>query len=790
MRFVRFRSVAPRFVAPRAVALAAAALAAPAGVPGAAAQSEPLSIAQPRSGAPVPASDAARAIAAGQEGVALLRQGRLEAARARFAESRALAEAIGDADLAARSAYNIALSRVAVRSVAQDAPDARLLVAEAVRGELLPRGQTFGANAADQAALLLAATEFAQAAEIAEAPLLKARARAGAARYLVRSGLPGADAVALEQLATGLGEARAARDGRLAGAAAALLGEAALGALIDRPSAPAPDVALGLRDAAFAAFETALRRDGASAVDDARARAGLGALYLRDARYAEAESMTEQALLTAETLELYAYLYRWRGQLAEILRGAGRADAAIAAYEAAAREIERVRPALARAAESSLAAPSSRSLVEPVLLGYADFLVDRGGRENLLRARAVADTVKTIELEQFFRELCVAGEFASGQAVDAIGRARTAILYPIIQADRVDLILTIGDGTVLSKSAPIDQAALRALALRASERLREPDGGPGPLADLRRLHDVFIAPVAGELAAARVDTLVFAADGALRGVPVAALHDGERFLIERYAIANALSLQLVDARPLGRDDARAVVAGVTEALTVRRGEREIAFSALPAVASEVAGVAGTLPATVLLDDGFTKGALSDALSGALFDILHIASHASFGRTSEESFLLAHGAAETGAEAAGGEAAGAETEGAALTLDELSAFAASAQVRGAPIELLVLSACDTGAGDPSAETDNAILGLAGAAYKAGARSVIASLWPVFDESTSRLMRRFYEALTEDATAGRPIGKAEALRRAQLSLLADPETRHPAFWAAFVLVGNWL
>jgi CHAT domain-containing protein len=98
----------------------------------------------------------------------------------------------------------------------------------------------------------------------------------------------------------------------------------------------------------------------------------------------------------------------------------------------------------------------------------------------------------------------------------------------------------------------------------------------------------------------------------------------------------------------------------------------------------------------------------------------------------------------------------------------------------PIELLVLSACQTALGD-----DRATLGLAGVAVRAGARSTLASLWSVDDAATALLMSRFYQYLAENPN----LTKAEALQRAQISLLEHRIFRRPSYWAAFVLVGNW-
>jgi len=104
-----------------------------------------------------------------------------------------------------------------------------------------------------------------------------------------------------------------------------------------------------------------------------------------------------------------------------------------------------------------------------------------------------------------------------------------------------------------------------------------------------------------------------------------------------------------------------------------------------------------------------------------------------------------------------------------------------QYRGKPVELLTLSACQTAAGD-----DRAALGLAGVALKAGARSALATLWFVNDECTATLVTDFYTRLRDDKTAS----KARALQQAQIKVLSDPRYGHPCYWAAFVMIGNWL
>lgn len=113
------------------------------------------------------------------------------------------------------------------------------------------------------------------------------------------------------------------------------------------------------------------------------------------------------------------------------------------------------------------------------------------------------------------------------------------------------------------------------------------------------------------------------------------------------------------------------------------------------------------------------------------------------------------------------------------MDRLEQVLGYGLARDKPVELLTLSACQTAVGD-----DRAALGLAGVAVKAGARSALASLWFVDDSATSALMVKFYEFLRKPGTS-----KAEALQQAQLDLLSQRLFRHPAYWAAFLMIGNW-
>jgi len=115
----------------------------------------------------------------------------------------------------------------------------------------------------------------------------------------------------------------------------------------------------------------------------------------------------------------------------------------------------------------------------------------------------------------------------------------------------------------------------------------------------------------------------------------------------------------------------------------------------------------------------------------------------------------------------------------LTINRLEKLMRLSEFRKEPVELLTLSACQTAVGD-----ERAALGLAGIAIKAGARSALATLWFIDDTATSVLVSEFYRQLQI------PLSKARALQNAQKMVLSQRRFRHPAYWSAFLLIGNWL
>ena len=335
----------------------------------------------------------------------------------------------------------------------------------------------------------------------------------------------------------------------------------------------------------------------------------------------------------------------------------------------------------------------------------------------------------------------------------------TVALYTLVMEDRLRLLLVTPD-VVRSFESPVGRVALDAAVVAFRESLADPHGSPQPLA--QTLYRVLLAPLENELRDVNASTLMWSLDGALRYLPIAALHDGERYLVERIrnvVFTPASNANLKDAPAA---EWQALGLGVTKPFHglpplpgVRRELEAI-------VRDEVKGTRGVLPGEISLDEAFTRRRMLRALRGR-YHVVHVASHFEFRPGNElDSWLLLG-------------------DGAQMTLADVRTL--SNPFGG--VDLLTLSACDTARGGTGAD-GREIEGFAVLAQRKGAKAVIAALWPVADESTSQLMQMFYR-LRETAPRA---SKAEALRQAQLSLLRSEAYGEPYYWAPFILLGNWL
>ena len=329
----------------------------------------------------------------------------------------------------------------------------------------------------------------------------------------------------------------------------------------------------------------------------------------------------------------------------------------------------------------------------------------------------------------------------------------TAVIYPIILPDRLEVIFALPGHPLVRTSILEPKETIETTIRQMRNSLRRTSFLEERLPLAQKLYDWLIRPIAEDLASDKIKTLVFVLDGPFRNVPMAALHDGQKYLVEKYAIAINPSLQLLAERrsSLRPEKISALLGGLSEATQ--------GFSPLPAVDLELAAIAAQIPTETLRNQAFTRDALTEKMVKTSFPVIHLATHGQFSSNSEETFIL--------------------TWDGKIKVKDLQTILRDRRRQTNPLELLVLSACQTAEGD-----NRATLGLAGMAVRSGARSTLATLWSVNDQSTAAFMAEFYRELTQPN-----ITKAEAQRLGQIKLLTDPKYRHPFYWAPFVLVGNW-
>ncbi len=372
---------------------------------------------------------------------------------------------------------------------------------------------------------------------------------------------------------------------------------------------------------------------------------------------------------------------------------------------------------------------------------------------------------------------------------------KVVALYTVVDAEGYSLILTTPDYR-RAYSVPLKAAELNAQIAAFRDSLKNPKQDPRPQA--KALLDIILPPAARtELAQAKAGTLMWHLDGSLRLLPLAALHDGEQYLVERYRLTTFTSASTANLKDAPKARWNGLGLGVSEARTVADKQ----FSALTAVPAELNTVIrendskGVIPGQRHLNQDFNWDALQAQLKRkGQYPLVHIASHFNLEPGNDTMSYLLPGAGEP------------------ITLAQLTR---QNNLFGG-VDLLTLSACETGVGGGKGADGREVDGLSFIAQRQGAKAVVATLWPVADASTAQLMERFY-SLRES----RKLTKAEALRQAQLALLrgetpldtktddqrgakradvgsaqaayvTDPKApyAHPYYWAPFILMGNWL
>ncbi|NJM58761.1 MAG: CHAT domain-containing protein [Synechococcales cyanobacterium RU_4_20] len=484
----------------------------------------------------------------------------------------------------------------------------------------------------------------------------------------------------------------------------------------------------------------------------------LGHLYELTGQTEKAAASTRQAIAQLEGIQAPDVAYRWHWQLGRLLVQNGQTQEARMAYQLATQALEAVRRDLLLTRPNTQFA--FRDQVEPVYRQYVDILLKSSlgtppSPQDLALAIQEIDALQLSELENFLG--CDLSAFTSPNSNDQM-ESSAAILYPILLPDRVAMIYRLPGQPLAYTEALVAKSQVEATVATLREALTRPSQTPEALAAAQQLHEWLIAPIETELKQQpQIETLVFAADDVLRNIPMSVLYDGQQYLIEKgYSVAVAPRLELFRSPP--SQQPLKIAAGGVSLPQVING---VSFPEIAQVQKELDLIPKQMRARQpLIDRNFTKANLDEQLQRGKITGIHWKTHGVFSSDPQETYLVAY-----------------QEQIDTTDLDQLIQSFLRGQAK--PLELLILSACETAQGDR-----RAVLGMAGVAVRAGARSTLSTLWQASDDATTKLTSRFYQALFQPQTS-----KAEALRQAQLSLIREESYAAPHYWATYLLLGNW-
>ena len=509
----------------------------------------------------------------------------------------------------------------------------------------------------------------------------------------------------------------------------------------------------------------------------------------------KALTYTQNAILAADkNLSAKESLYLWEWQAGRILEKQNRKKEAIESYQRAFETLEDIRLDILTAKRDiqfdfrDVVRPLYRNLAQSRLeLLQSGALPEKQRPQELSKVVKTIDALKLAELQNYFGNDCVLSGLNPKQVDELLEDNQnkatfenTVFLSSIILDGKTGILLQsanqptkfkwIEDSQQQGEDKIVSTEKLESKIAEFSEGLVQGPADPNfDTTAAAQLYDWIIRPFAEEIKDKKATNLVIIQDGIIRSVPMAALYDNQqqKYLVETYAIATTPSLRLTVNQP-NRSKQRALILGLTEQSTI---DGKL-FPELFAVKKEIGVVKQQFSNhTDLIDENFIPQNFQQQLQKNAYPIIHIASHAQFGIIPEDTFIV------TGKDKK-------------LTISQLENSLQNLRNQSDSVELLALTACQTALGD-----DRATLGLAGVALQVGVKSAVASLWSVQAASTSRLVEEFYKNYREQG-----MSIAQALQKAQIKMINAknlPSSErikinydHPYYWAAMIVIGNWL
>ena len=480
----------------------------------------------------------------------------------------------------------------------------------------------------------------------------------------------------------------------------------------------------------------------------------LGGLYEKAHRNPEALEFSRKAAFAAQKVNAPESLYRWQWQTARLLRAEGKEDEALTAYQRAVGLVKPIRFEYSVGYQGRH--HSFYDSVAPLFVEYEDVLLRRAATAKtpdqseqwLVQVKDTIETSHAAELQDYFQDDCV-GKVVAQHKGSALPSG-TMVVYPISFPDRLELLVETPTG-LRQVQVPVTGEKLTK-EVRTFRRLIQDARSQNYLASAQMLHGWLVAPLQQDFQSTGISTLVVVAEGALRTIPMGALHDGRQFLVDTVAVAVTPSLEMTDLLSSQRRKGKLLSVGLTESVEGVPAPRH--------AEAEVQAIRTLYGGKLLMNKQFSAPSLEEEIKDQGLGIVHVASQTIVGGEANESFVLAHDGK--------------------ISMDRLAQLVGMQHYRQQPLDLLTLSSCEI-----AAEDDRAALGLTGVAVKTGARTALASLWATEEATTTELVEEFYRQL-QDPT----VTKAVALQRAQQKILAQRGHTHPSFWSAFLLINNWM
>jgi CHAT domain-containing protein len=474
----------------------------------------------------------------------------------------------------------------------------------------------------------------------------------------------------------------------------------------------------------------------------------IGKHYESQHQYDRALSWTKQAQFSAQQAQAPDSLYQWDWQVARIYQAMGDTETSIEAYQRAIASLQSIRNKSFQPQGNHLS--NFQSDIEPIYRSLIELLLlNNSSRSSLKQALQTKDLLLLSELENFFQDDCFELETYNEQDKSAyLKQTDTAIINTIILDDKTYLIWQFPDGKLKKYAVDISQNQLKKLVTQWRFDLENKENDNYlPLS--QQLYKLFFPPaVQADLATSKPKNLIFVNDGILRNVPLVSLHDGQKFLVENYSVTTSLGFNI---------QAKQTNLTVEKAIAFGLSTQTAQFPPLPYVEQEIQQLGKLVQQDQFLNNQFSLKNFVQQVESNETSLVHIATHGQFGGTTENTFLQAYQSQ--------------------ISLKELEE---TLKVRNNnfpqhPLELLVLSACETAVSNP-----RSTLGMSGVAARAGVSSVLGSLWSVNDQQIVTLINGFYRYWIQDG-----LSQPEALRQAQLDLIKNFNS-HPSNWSSMILI----